>query len=60
MSLLAIIVVSAQISPNHYQISAHHGSEDGQRRAADTLTELAPISRSVRWRRVEPKPIPQG
>ena len=59
MSPLAIIVVSAQISPNHYQISAHHASEAGSRRAADTLIELAPISRSVRWRQVEPKPIAQ-
>lgn len=57
MSHLAIIVVSAQISPNRYEISAHHASEAGRRRAIVTMIALTPISRRVKWQVVETKPI---
>ena len=59
MSPMVIILVSAQISPNRYEISAHHATEAGRRRAADTLIALAPISRSVKWCQVYPTPIAQ-
>jgi len=57
MSSKAIIVVSAQISRNHYEISAHHGTEDGQRRANATMSDLTSRSKWVAWQQISPSPI---
>ncbi len=57
MSSMAIILVSAQISPNHYQISAHHGSAAGERRANATFQDLIPIAKQIGIKVVHPTPI---
>lgn len=57
MSSMAIILVSAQISPNVYEISAHHASEAGSRRANATMRDLIPIAKRVGIKVVRPRPI---
>jgi hypothetical protein len=59
MSPKAIIVVSAQISPSYWAISAHHDTKDGERRAQATFGELVRYSKRVGITVVYPKPIYQ-
>ena len=47
MPHLAIILVSAQISPGRYLITTHHGSKAGRQRAAEVIMEVASVARGL-------------